>query len=392
MDKVVKCFSKSIITKILFLIGKKNFFFRNCAEEIYFHVKQYIKIIIRNTFRYAEMTKKTCISILDVQHANLCNDAIRFTQKAKNVIKKTRKKTKLTYLSNPKNYFINTRLDSFNKKIKKILIFKNWFFFRTSKRSDFLKPNNHLPKKNLNEHFIFCKFILAKMEKGNYLEKKICLQKISKYKKINNIVLYFFLYLNKYMSNNKISILHLKQVVGVTKALVINRHFDISVYFNFLFPVLIKYKVEIFNKLKKKEFFLAKHLFVDIVSIIYNRLKTRNNVTYLRINLVFFHMLFRDYTRVREIYGPILYTTIIGSNLMELLLLPYLSGIIKNLKIMLLRSKNNSLLEIKKLHHMILAIVLSYCIKNGNLDKSHIKKMFYDLKSFKYFIYSKINA
>ncbi|AEA38957.1 transcriotion associated factor (nucleomorph) [Cryptomonas paramecium] len=391
MDTITNCFDKNIITKILFLIGKKNFIFRNCVQEIYFHIKQYIKLLVRNTFKYAEITKKTCISISDIQHANLCNGVIKFTQKTKNVIKKTKKKTALTYSSNLKDYFINTQSSSFNKKIKKILIFKNWFFFKTHERLDFLKSNSCFFKKNLYQHFIFHRFILVKMERGNYLEKKVCLQKISKYKKINNIVLYFVLYLNKYMSDNEISIFHINQVVSVIKALVINRYFDISVYFNFLFPVLIKYKIEIFSRLKKKEFFLAKHLFADIIGIIYNRLKTRNNVAYLKISLIFFHMLFSDYKCIREIYGPILYTTVIGSNFLELLLLPYLFGIIKNLKITLLQFKNSSLLETKKLYHMIMVIVLSYCVKNSNTNNPQIKKIFCNLKDIRYLIYSKIN-
>ena len=396
----------NIVLRIIKVISKKKLNKYEFSDNLYFYIEKYIRQIIQNTIKYMTINKKMIMTVYDVKYANIENSDIKYIQTNQAVIKILKIKSNLIPILQRNNFLINYRSSMTNRPREFLFIIKNWFFFDLKKKINVYGNKLHsLVKLNkkysinseniafsllLSKEFNFYRYILIKIEKGNYIEKDFCLENLSRYKKINILIPHLIIYLNGFMLRINSSFYNYKLIIKVIRAMCINKSSNIICFIDYILPILLKYTIDRFENLTFEEIFSLKNYTANIIGIIYNRLGIRSNQFLNKIIPIFSHIIINCHENIPELYGSIVSIAVLGSKNIELLLFPYSLKIIQFIKLELFSKiiKSKKLIEIKYLYNIITSILLSYCIKKKikNINKKKnklLKEIFYMLNKIK---------
>jgi hypothetical protein len=384
-------FYSNFILKIIKLFSHNNLDKQGFSENLCLNIQKFIKNIIIKTLKYMKINRKIKMTISDIKNANLDNSEIKFINNNQTVLKIFNKKFNFNPQIKIYKHLIDYKIKKNNFNNGFFFILKNWYLFNFENSLNLNKKKLNLSliskfKKQkepenlaffllLNKEFIFYRYILTKLENGNYIEKDFCLEMLSKYKKINTIIPHIILYLNGYMDRYNNSFFRLRLAIKIIRALIINKFSCIIKFVDLILPILLKCILDTSEKFDTDETYSLKIYAANIISITYNRIGFQRSNFFLKIIPIFCHIIASFENNISELYGSLLTITVLGLKSTELLLFPYLLKIVKFLKSTMSEKNNESfkLIETKQLCILIKTIILSYCIKK-KINVSIIKK------------------
>ena len=391
----------NIILKIIKLCSKKNFNKFELSDILLLYIQNYIKKIIRNTAKYMILLKKKTMTVFDIKNANTDDSELKFIDPNQSIFKILKTKSRVTPILKKNKIILNNFINQENKNFEFFFVLKNWFLFDSNKKYNSFDQKTIFKKEFsfkqysklkdiaffllLNKEFNLYRYIIVKLEDGNYIEKDFCLESLSTYEKINNLIPHLIIYLNGSILRNNTPFFRIKLVVKIIRALCINKFSNIDNFVNLILPILLKFIIDRFEKFDLNEIYSLKKYTANVISIIYNRIGIQRNQFYLKIIPIFSNIIFKYKNNISKLYGSLLGIAALGYKMLELLVFPYLIKIIRYLdfEVRIKKINFNKLTEISHLYKIIKKIILSYCVKKKleNLNNRKIKKkMFYILK------------
>ena len=186
----------NIILKIIKLCSKKNFNKFELSDILLLYIQNYIKKIIRNTAKYMILLKKKTMTVFDIKNANTDDSELKFIDPNQSIFKILKTKSRVTPILKKNKIILNNFINQENKNFEFFFVLKNWFLFDSNKKYNSFDQKTIFKKEIsfkqysklkdiaffllLNKEFNLYRYIIVKLEDGNYIEKDFCLEKFSK--------------------------------------------------------------------------------------------------------------------------------------------------------------------------------------------------------------------
>jgi hypothetical protein len=380
------------LKSILKLFLNDNFSLDSIFVKINHSLDFFIKIIMKNVFKFMLRGKREILTIGDLQNSVSPIKDVQFLIFKK--IKYEKPNNSLSFIS--KNYQKKKNLGkrkNYHSKQNKFFLIQQWYHFMENEK--YKKKTKiggqkiiifkSFKKKLLNANLfsfsfslltdrqkLFFRYLISILEKDeknedDINEEEACLECLSNNPGLIPLIPYIFVFLNHFMLREKDSLLKTKLGIKVIKALFLNNSLKLEVFIQQILPILLKCVVSFFSE----EIFLNEILSLKLYAanlIGYIVIKFQKKYLNIKSKLAFFFLKhFFNYEKsLLEIYGALIGLAGLGTKSIELYAIPnfpiVLFYIQKNFKKKDINLKKIRI--IKKLLNFMIIMTTTYLIDN----------------------------